>query len=104
MVSLPTRGAWIEMGLLGWLRVLEVSLPTRGAWIEISDIPANYDSATVAPHAGSVDRNKVIKIHKVLYLTSLPTRGAWIEIWLSGLLSMAMRSLPTRGAWIEIAR
>ena len=35
-VSLPSRGAWIEMVLATVLAViLDLSLPSRGAWIEI---------------------------------------------------------------------
>ena len=60
-------------------------------------------SATVAPHAGSVDRNGKMLSRCWAGKTSLPTRGAWIEIAdaMVALLSAA-RSLPTRGAWIEI--
>ena len=36
MVSLPSRGAWIEMGIcLPHLIPTHPSLPSRGAWIEI---------------------------------------------------------------------
>ena len=34
--SLPTRGAWIEIGFGGNSPFAAASLPTRGAWIEIS--------------------------------------------------------------------
>ena len=34
-VSLPARGAWIEMTGDGWNVVCAASLPARGAWIEI---------------------------------------------------------------------
>ena len=57
-LSLPSRGAWIEM----LLRVADVSgiesLPSRGAWIEMI-YPYYYKDST---------------------LVSLPSRGAWIEI------------------------
>ena len=37
MVSLPTRGAWIEILTTAVAVMTEkVSLPTRGAWIEIT--------------------------------------------------------------------
>ena len=57
-MSLPVRGAWIEIGL--WLysiSVLKRSLPVRGAWIEII----------------------FLQEMNVSHL-SLPVRGAWIEI------------------------
>ena len=34
------------------------SLPTRGAWIEISVSTMSFPYQSVAPHAGSVDRNE----------------------------------------------
>ena len=34
-LSLPVRGAWIEINLYGELVALVKSLPVRGAWIEI---------------------------------------------------------------------
>ena len=56
-LSLPTRGVWIEIGML-WLNLMPYpSLPTRGVWIEI------HPSFAPMPDA-----------------QSLPTRGVWIEI------------------------
>ena len=38
-VSLPIRGAWIEISTVGGSpRQLNRSLPIRGAWIEIDDM------------------------------------------------------------------
>ena len=77
-MSLPSRGAWIEIptgaggtvslerrsprgerGLkcLRNLRdeVVALSLPSRGAWIEIRRCSAAWCIRTVAPLAGSVD-------------------------------------------------
>ena len=34
-VSLPSRGAWIEMPPVHVMALLPASLPSRGAWIEI---------------------------------------------------------------------
>ena len=57
-LSLPVRGAWIEILLLGGRGGASVaSLPVRGAWIEIC----------------SSGRWKPLR-------QSLPVRGAWIEI------------------------
>ena len=58
LLSLPVRGAWIEIGLCGgdWDKLK--SLPVRGAWIEIANM------VEVITMAGM----------------SLPVRGAWIEM------------------------
>ena len=54
--SLPTRGAWIEMPQVTASVVASESLPTRGAWIEIA-FPSRIQKLilSVAPHTGSVD-------------------------------------------------
>ena len=36
-LSLPVRGAWIEIRLANLSDMLTESLPVRGAWIEIDD-------------------------------------------------------------------
>ena len=126
-MSLPVRGAWIEMGWTRRTRRCGLrSLPVRGAWIEIADL-------------GTPDR---------LACRSLPVRGAWIEISRASVIFLSFpgrspcgerglklpreicepvpvpgrspcgerglksvvrqsffcpfRSLPVRGAWIEI--
>ena len=35
-LSLPMRGAWIKINAPGAARIREVSLPRRGAWIEMA--------------------------------------------------------------------
>ena len=57
ILSLPVRGAWIEIPWTSPVGAMESSLPVRGAWIEI--------------------------ISSVLFINligSLPVRGAWIEM------------------------
>ena len=54
-VSLPTRGAWIEIQSAPTLAALNGSLPTRGAWIEMIFDGKDVKSIAVAPHTGSVD-------------------------------------------------
>ena len=54
-MSLPMRGAWIEITLLAMLLLIVASLPMRGAWIEIRECGAESFGLHVAPHAGSVD-------------------------------------------------
>ena len=36
ILSLPVRGAWVEIELQCLLSVVYVSLPVRGAWVEIA--------------------------------------------------------------------
>ena len=57
---------------------------------------------TVAPLAGSVDRNSPVGLLLVAKRGSLPLRGAWIEIATWRRRSRRPKSLPLRGAWIEI--
>ena len=77
-LSLPSRGAWIEIsppapcdlpapgrsprgerGLkldaLGETSGKVMSLPSRGAWIEMGEADSAYEQKAVAPLAGSVD-------------------------------------------------
>ena len=54
-MSLPTRGAWIEIRLRTGHAVHRQSLPTRGAWIEIKKFLRKKSIFAVAPHTGSVD-------------------------------------------------
>ena len=53
--SLPTRGAWIEIGRRSTPPAPPGSLPTRGAWIEMGGRYCRSASRPVAPHTGSVD-------------------------------------------------
>ena len=103
--SLPVRGAWIEIVVVGINPLRGVgrspcgerglkcqnrprrgrfcwSLPVRGAWIEIRDAPQRVS-------AGSA---------------SLPVRGAWIEMQAVRGTRRVLPSLPVRGAWIEIVK
>ena len=54
-LSLPVRGAWIEIRKCGRARTLPRSLPVRGAWIEMIALYASESALLVAPRAGSVD-------------------------------------------------
>ena len=53
--SLPMRGAWIEILAILTFPLQMMSLPMRGAWIEIEQQLDKRIKANVAPHAGSVD-------------------------------------------------
>ena len=90
---------WISIRIMACM-----SLPSRGAWIEICALLSIFfQCLAVAPLAGSVDRNNEGNAPLLIAPRSLPSRGAWIEIQyffpMPGLLLM---SLPSRGAWIEI--
>ena len=54
-VSLPVRGAWIEMERSRRVVAHPESLPARGAWIEMPCVPCIVAGLIVAPRAGSVD-------------------------------------------------
>ena len=53
--SLPSRGVWIEISrMLSALRI-NASLPSRGVWIEIGLGPVHLRHRPVTPLTGSVD-------------------------------------------------
>ena len=54
-MSLPVRGAWIEILVLQVVLILILSLPVRGAWIEIFVGFPHAPVIVVAPRKGSVD-------------------------------------------------
>ena len=125
-MSLPSRGAWIEMSPLRRIPSRPWSLPSRGAWIEIVTPCCSIASRLlVAPLAGSVDRNTIYLAQCISYFTVAPLAGSVdrnVHILrvaavddvapLAGSVdrnkSPATRlpepwtSLPSRGAWIEI--
>ena len=56
VLSLPLRGAWIEISTVSMMSVTGTSLPLRGAWIEIYKVNRYFSFVyKVAPPAGSVD-------------------------------------------------
>ena len=54
-VSLPVRGAWIEIRPKKKRTDIWRSLPVRGAWIEIFVLEKIHIEREVAPREGSVD-------------------------------------------------
>ena len=76
MVSLPVRGAWIEMLEVPTPFGSDASLPVRGAWIEISIAWLDY-----------VDVER-----------SLPVRGARIEICVWRLVARLSFVAPCEGS------
>ena len=55
LLSLPSRGAWIEISSGSNFDWLEASLPSRGAWIEMELVENVQNAVDVAPLTGSVD-------------------------------------------------
>ena len=51
-MSLPVRGAWIEISIFPDNSSKVMSLPVRGAWIEIGCQSLRFVNATVAPRKG----------------------------------------------------
>ena len=79
-LSLPTRGAWIEIVTSPQEDAESMSLPTRGAWIEIQACPASVQLPPGrSPHGERGLKSRRFRRRSVSR-RSLPTRGAWIEI------------------------
>ena len=74
-LSLPTRGAWIEIASIFDGKDVKSSLPTRGAWIEILFIQLLIENSP-----------------------SLPTRGAWIEMPMNSFQCTQVRVAPHTGS------
>ena len=53
-LSLPVRGAWVEIPRSRRWSLLMPSLPVRGAWVEICNKNIIVIPNNVAPRAGSV--------------------------------------------------
>ena len=53
--SLPSRGAWIEITGALEESCIQRSLPSRGAWIEMRKVDIDPNQYMVAPLTGSVD-------------------------------------------------
>ena len=102
-LSLPVRGAWIEMchGQSG-NDVHRWSLPVRGAWIEMTKTPTQKDVEGRRSPCGERGLKSVLPAPAESRHASLPVRGAWIEIARMRSASARAASLPVRGAWIEI--
>ena len=79
-LSLPSRGAWIEMLPLAGRGCTRAVAPLAGS-VDRNSLPfVGSRSLPVAPLAGSVDRNIFGDFIEALIYKSLPSRGAWIEI------------------------
>ena len=101
-MSLPARGAWIEIAYCARDSDLDRSLPARGAWIEM---PEQLEQ--LKPYIGRSPQGErgLKSVRRPLHPPehwSLPARGAWIEISTLSGWRPCQSSLPARGAWIEI--
>ena len=106
-LSLPVRGAWVEMEPIGSReRLQRRSLPVRGAWVEIvwsswnaphpmrrspcgeRGLKYTHDDGTIVVESRSPCGERGLKYDadvSVSHLVeSLPVRGAWVEIICSG--------------------
>ena len=103
-VSLPSRGAWIEMQhLAADQRILHVAPLAGSVDRNLRRGRSRERVPAVAPLAGSVDRNQDMQRSNYIGRRSLPSRGAWIEIVPCRVYRSSDRpSLPSRGAWIEM--
>ncbi len=79
-VSLPLRGAWIEINDVRCYCPLCRSLPLRGAWIEIGiPAPGRVRYLGRSPY-GERGLKSILGGVPVGIVWSLPSRGAWIEM------------------------
>ena len=124
-LSLPARGAWIEICTTSRPIATRLSRSPQGERGLKSQRLCGRDNCCVAPRKGSVDWNQELVSYVHWLPPSLPARGAWIEIlhppFFSPFIMVAPRkgsvdwntfkrgkssefqvSLPARGAWIEI--
>ena len=76
--------------------------PLAGSVDRNNDVVNDFKTYVVAPLAGSVDRNSLRANGAGVAFLSLPSRGAWIEIYCDRHSGNRNESLPSRGAWIEI--
>ena len=103
-MSLPVRGAWIEIPRRRCHTARRESLPVRGAWIEMQ----RSMSRAILPLRRSPCGERGLKSENVACFSKRGCRSPCGE---RGLKFMAaargtdeVKSLPVRGAWIEMRR
>ena len=101
-MSLPSRGAWIEIPSHGLRQRIDPSLPSRGAWIEMINAPSlSFLESCRSPHG-----ERGLKYGRSPCNQRRPRRSPHGERGLkyvsTSLMKFAGKSLPSRGAWIEI--
>ena len=80
----------------------QVSLPVRGAWIEMGANFCIRGRKRRRSPCGERGLKYCPRFPCKKNLLSLPVRGAWIEITSYIMRAIWILSLPVRGAWIEI--
>ena len=104
-LSLPVRGAWIEIPSKRSSATRRSSLPVRGAWIEMARPRAARGAGRRRSPCGERGLKWDGREGRGAAAWSLPVRGAWIEMAATRAATRcACMSLPVRGAWIEIPR
>ena len=103
VLSLPMRGAWIEIDVAPDQAGDRSSLPMRGAWIEIwSSFPRGSALQGRSPCGErGLKSLKLLKIWLVLASRS-PCGERGLKLLMVVTLLSVRLSLPMRGAWIEI--
>ena len=80
-MSLPVRGAWVEMVVTASFGASSESLPVRGAWVEICPSQMDENTGFCRSPCGERGLKYQPARHKVIAFLSLPVRGAWVEIY-----------------------
>ena len=96
-MSLPTRGAWIEISTIIERPQPIRSLPTRGAWIEIENGYSDKKTTGALPPRGEGIEIGTFR-ESYRRISTLPTRGAWIEIRYRGTLVGKVPVAPHTGS------
>ena len=80
ILSLPVRGAWIEIQRIRPFERGNTSLPVRGAWIEIQSATMGNNQHGSRSPCGERGLKSLVLSLSTQSVKSLPVRGAWIEI------------------------
>ena len=126
-MSLPARGAWIEIAKLihrlqmgrgrsphgerglkcskqAQQHMTKQSLPARGAWIEIRSVCMRHlGKRCRSPHGERGLKLRVAHISGVSVYSRSPHGERGLKCKKVGYAVKKIRSLPARGAWIEIS-
>ena len=97
------RGAWVEIiKRQNHTKRACMSLPVRGAWVEIAAAFALAAAFLRRSPCGERGLKSPPRCDRQRQKPSLPVRGAWVEIICLMLERILSASLPVRGAWVEI--
>ena len=82
--------------------VTGLSLPVRGAWVEMQMLSRTIFSSRRRSPCGERGLKYQSAYKESVYYKSLPVRGAWVEMRMTKKANGTIWSLPVRGAWVEI--